>query len=93
MQVILTKDYLKTNKQFALDVMANVIQAQQMVDYMEFVQQYSSQGRYAVYANYFDAVTQKCAELTLEEWQGKLKELESFMEDHCRVMSFYVSID
>ena len=73
--------------------MANVIQAQQMVDYMEFVQQYSSQGRYAVYANYFDAVTQKCAELTLEEWQGKLKELEPFMEDHCRVMSFYVSID
>ncbi len=92
-QILATKDHLKTNKQFALDVMANVIQAQQMVDYMEFVQQYSSQGRYAVYANYFDAVTQKCAELTLEEWQGKLKELEPFMEDHCRVMSFYVSID
>lgn len=92
-QILATKDHIKTNKQFALDVMANVIKAQQTVDYMEIAQEYGSQGRYAVFANYFDAVAQICAELTLEQWQGKLNELEPFMEDHCKIMSFYVSID
>ena len=51
------------------------------------------QGQYTIYANYFDAVAQTCSELTLEDWQGKLNELEPFMKDHCRVMNFYVSID
>ena len=92
-QILATKDHLKTNKQFVLDVMANTVKAQQMVDYMVFAEQYGSQGQYAIYANYFDAVAQTCAELTLEDWQGKLNELEPFMKDHCRVMNFYVSID
>jgi len=38
-------------------------------------------------------VAQTCSELTLEQWQGKLNELEPFMEDHCKAMSFYVGID
>ena len=60
---------------------------------MKFVEQHISQGQYTVYANYFDAIAQTCAELTLEKWKDKLNELEPFMKDHCRVMNFYVSID
>ena len=92
-QILATKDHLKTNKQFVLDVMANVVESQQMINYGDFVERYGSQGQYAIYANYFDAIAQTCAELTLEDWQGKLNELEPFMKDHCRVMNFYVSID
>ena len=41
-QILATKDHLKTNKQFVLDVMTNVVKAQQMVDYMVFAEQYGS---------------------------------------------------
>ncbi len=92
-EILATKDHIKTNKQFALDVMQNVITAHETVDFTEIAQQYGSEGRYAVFANYFDAVAQTCSELTLEQWQGKLNELEPFMEDHCKAMSFYVGID
>ena len=91
--ILATKDHLKISKQFTLDVKNNTIQALQTVDYMEIAQQYGSQGQYAIYANYFDAVSEKCAELTLEEWNDKLRELEPFMKDNCMAMYFYVGID
>jgi len=92
-EILATKDHIKMNKQFALDVMQNVISAHKTIDFTEIAQQYGSEGRYAVFANYFDVVAQTCSELTLEQWQGKLNELEPFMEDHCKAMSFYVGID
>ena len=91
--ILATKDHLKTNKEFTLDVKDNVIQALQTVNYMEIAEQYGSQGQYAVYAGYFDAVAQHCADLTLEKWNDKLRELEPFMIDNCKAMTFYVSID
>lgn len=92
-QILATKDHIKTNKEFTLDVIQNVKQAQHMVDFTQIAQEYGYLGRYAVFNALFDAQAEICAELTLEKWQGKLNELEPFMEDHCMAMIFHVSID
>ena len=92
-QILATKDHLKINKEFTLDVMQNAIKSQEIVDFTQIVQEYGHLGRYAVFDALFDAQSQVCSELTLQKWQDKLNELEPFMEDHCMAMLFYVGID
>ena len=38
-----------------------------------------------------DEVIQTCVDMTIEEWQGRLVELEVYMADHCTAMQKYVS--
>jgi phosphopantetheine adenylyltransferase len=38
-----------------------------------------------------DEVIQTCVDNTLEQWQGKLHNLEQFMVEHCTAMQEYVS--
>ncbi len=92
-QILSTKDHIRTNKIFTLDVMQNAIKSQEMVDFSQIAQEYGPVGRYAVFDALFDTQAQICSELTLQKWQGKLNELEPFMEDHCMAMIFYVGID
>ena len=92
-QILATKDHLKTNKEFTLDVMKNAIKSQEMVDFTQIAQEYGSLGRYAVLDALFDTQAQVCSDLTLKKWQEQLKELEPFMTDHCMAMLFYVGID
>ncbi len=87
-QILATKDHLKINKEFTLDVMQNAIKSQEIVDFTQIVQEYGHLGRYAVFDALFDAQSQVCSELTLQKWQDKLNELEPFMEDHCMAMLF-----
>ncbi|MCH7560700.1 MAG: hypothetical protein IIC67_04925, partial [Thaumarchaeota archaeon] len=37
-----------------------------------------------------DEVIQTCVDMTIEEWQGRLVELEVYMADHCTAMQKYV---
>ena len=37
-----------------------------------------------------DKVIQTCVDMTIEEWQGRLVELEVYMADHCTAMQKYV---
>ncbi len=92
-QILATKDHIQTNKQFTMDVMTNAIKATQQVDFAQIVQVYGFEGRAAVFDRYFDELAQVCSELTIEQWQGKINDLEPFMEDHCMAMLFYVMID
>jgi len=92
-KILATKDHLKTNKEFTLDVMQNAIKARETVDFAQIAQEYGPLGRSAMFNALFDAQAQICSELTLQKWQDKLNELEPFMEDHCLAMIFYVGID
>ena len=38
-----------------------------------------------------DKVIQTCVDMTIEEWEGRLVELEVYMADHCSAMQEYVS--
>ena len=92
-KILATKDYLKTNKEFTLDVMQNAIKAREMIDFAQIAQEYDHLGRSAMFNALFDEQAQICSELTLQKWQDKLNELKPFMEDHCMAMIFYVGID
>jgi len=37
-----------------------------------------------------DDVIEKCIDLTLDQWQGKLGNLEQFMTENCQAMNNYV---
>lgn len=69
-QLLATKEHIKTNKQFTLDVMENARQTTQ------------DSGADSA---------QKCRELTLEQWQGRLGNLDEFMIEHCNAMITYLS--
>ena len=92
-EILATKQHIQTNKEFALDVMNNAITAQQKVDYEKIVQEFGHLGRYAIFDALFDEQARVCADLTLNTWNDKLRELEPFMEDHCIAMLFHVGID
>jgi hypothetical protein len=68
--LLATKDDIKTNKQFALDVMENARQAVQ---------------------NGTANPEQVCADMTIQQWEGRLENLDAFMIDHCNAMIQYVS--
>lgn len=68
--LLATKDSIRTNKQFTLDVMENARQAIQ---------------------NATANPEQTCAQMTTEQWEGRLQNLDAFMIDHCNAMIQYVS--
>ena len=38
-----------------------------------------------------DKVVQTCVDMTSDHWQGKLRDLDQFMVEHCTAMQEYVS--
>jgi len=36
-------------------------------------------------------ITAKCVDLTIDQWSGKLGNLEQFMTENCQAMNDYVS--
>ena len=68
--ILATKEHIKTNKQFTLDVMENA--------------------RTALESQESDAI-QTCTNLTVEQWTGKLGNLDEFMTEHYTTMIDYLS--
>jgi glyoxylase-like metal-dependent hydrolase (beta-lactamase superfamily II) len=68
--LLATKDDIRTNKQFALDVMENARLAIQ---------------------NGTANPEELCAEMTIQQWEGRLDNLDAFMIDHCGAMVQHVS--
>ena len=68
--LLATKDDIRTNKQFALDVMENARQAIQ---------------------NGTANPEETCVQMTTQQWEGRLQNLDAFMTDHCNAMIQYVS--
>ena len=92
-EILATTDHVKTNKEFTLDVLENAITAMQTVDFNEIAMEYGGQSSSAVFDAYLDKLANTCADLTIEQWDGKLHALEVFMEDNCSAMVFHVFID
>ena len=68
-EILVTKDHIKTNKEFTLDVMNNAAE-------VALEQELSNQSEY-------------CRQITIQNWQGKLDNLETFMTEHCNAMIGY----
>ena len=92
-QILGTPEDVKTNKEFTLDVLNNTLQGFQTWDFMEFGQQYGSEGMLTVFSKYIDAVKNTCIDLTLEKWEDRLDDVSVFVEGNCDSMFFYAFID
>jgi len=92
-QILGTPEDVKTNKEFTLDVLDNTLQGFQTWDFMEFGQQYGSEGMLTVFSKYIDAVKNTCVDLTLEKWEDRLNDVGVFVEGNCDSMFFYAFID
>jgi len=92
-EILATTDHVKTNKEFTMAVLENSMTALQTVDFNEIVQEYGSLGSAAVFDAYIDTLARTCADLTMEQWDGRLHDVGVFMEDNCSAMVFHVFID
>ena len=92
-EILATTDHVKTNKEFTMNVLENSITALQTVDFNEIAQENSSLELAGIFDVYLDTLARTCADLTLEQWDGRLHNLEVFMEDNCTAMVFHVFID
>ena len=91
-EILATTDHVKTSKEYTMNVLENAGMAFQTVDFNEIAQEYG-QGTIAGVVAYIDALTQTCADLTMEQWDGKLDNLGIFMEGHCSEMVLHVFLD
>ena len=92
-EILATIDHVKTSKEYTLDVLENAATAFQTVDFNQIAQEYGSLGLAGMFDVYIDTLARTCADLTIEQWDGRLPELEVFMEDNCTAMVFHVFID
>jgi len=92
-EILATTDHVKTTKDYTMNVLENAGTAFQTVDFNEIVQQYGSQVTVEAFVAYLDTLTQTCADLTMEEWDGKLDNLGIFVEGHCSEMVLHLMLD
>jgi glyoxylase-like metal-dependent hydrolase (beta-lactamase superfamily II) len=92
-EILATTDHVETNKEFTMNVLENTNTAFQTVDFNEIAQENPSLGMIEVFGVYLDTLTTTCADLTMEQWDGKLHNLGVFMEDNCSAMVMHVMID
>ena len=89
-----TKQHISEYKQFTNDVLNNTYAAFEKVSFDEIAQQQGPDaGAYEMFDAYLDALAASCAQDTIEQWDGKLHGLETFMEDNCVTMSLYAMLD
>lgn len=92
-EILATTDHVETNKEFTMNVLENTNTAFQTVDFNKIAQENSSLGTMGIFGVYLGTLTSTCADLTMEQWDGKLHDLEVFMEDNCSAMVMHVMID
>ena len=92
--ILATKQHISEYKQFTNNVLNNSLAALEKVSFTDIVQQQGSEyDGYAVFDQYLDALAVSCAQDTIEQWDGKLNGLETFMEDNCLTMILYATLD
>ena len=92
-QIFGIPDDVSLNKEYVMSVKENAMQALQTVDFMEFANQYGSDGFYAIFENYLDSLKQSCADTTISQWQDRLHSVGYFTKDDCQKMLFHLMID
>ena len=89
-----TKQHISEYKQFTNDVLNNSFAALEKISFEEIAQQQGPDADgYAMFDAYLDALAVSCAQDTIEQWDGKLNGLETFMEDNCLTMTLYATLD
>ena len=91
--ILATTEHVETNKEFTMNVLANTIAGFQTVDFGKIAQENPSLSQTEMFGVYLGEITARCAESTIEQWDGKLHNLEVFMEDNCSAMVMHVMID
>ena len=92
-EILATTEHVETNKEFTMNVLDNTIAGFQTVDFGQITQENPSLSSTEIFGLYLDAITKTCAVSTMEQWDGKLHNLEVFMDDNCSAMVMHVMID
>jgi len=93
-RILGTKQHITEYKQFTNDVLNNTYAAFGKVNFEEIaLQQGPDADTYEMFDAYIDALAASCTQDTIEQWDGKLHGLETFMEDNCTTMSIYAMLD
>jgi glyoxylase-like metal-dependent hydrolase (beta-lactamase superfamily II) len=78
-----TREDVEIQKQYVLDMRANAAQALQTVDFFAIAQETGFENLWLLFDTYLDAVSEECAQLTLDSWAGRLGGAEVFTASHC----------
>jgi glyoxylase-like metal-dependent hydrolase (beta-lactamase superfamily II) len=89
-----TKQHVSEYKRFTNDVLNNAYAAFSKISFEDIAQQQGPDAdAYMMFDAYIDALAVSCAQDTIEQWDGKLHGLETFMEDNCTTMAIYAMLD
>lgn len=88
-----TRDDVKTQHEYILDVQANAAASFQKVDFFAVAQQTGFENQWLLFDTYLDAVAQECTNLTLQKWGNRLGGADIFTFDHCWVTAESLRID
>ena len=78
-----TREDVELQKEYLLDMRANALTALQTTDFMAIGAQTGFENPWLLFDVYFDALTQTCADLTIEKWGGVLAGVDVNTKGHC----------
>ena len=88
-----TRADVETQKAYIADVGANAAEALRSVDFMAIAQEIGFENVELLLDRYLDAVTQRCADLTVPKWVSRLGGADVFTFDHCHMLMQSIRID
>lgn len=88
-----TREDVEVAYEFARDVQANALEALQTTDFMAIAQEVGFENQWRLFDEYLDAVSQSCADATLETWRDRLGGAEVFTFSHCWTMMESLRVD
>jgi glyoxylase-like metal-dependent hydrolase (beta-lactamase superfamily II) len=88
-----TREDVEIQQEYILDIQANAIQALQTVDFFAIAQETGFANSWLLFDTYLDAVSQECADLTLDKWLGQLGGADIWTFQQCYVVAESLRID
>ena len=78
-----TREDVEVQKSYMSDIVANAAQALKSVDFYAIAKKTGYANTSLLFDTYLDAVTQKCADLTVPKWVDQLGGVDVWTGDHC----------
>ena len=88
-----TRKDVEVQNAYMKDIVANAGAALQSVDFSAIAQETGYENTSLLFDTYLDAVTQKCADLTIPNWVDRLGGADVWTGDHCYAVIMSLRID
>ncbi|NJN81757.1 MAG: hypothetical protein HC802_05345 [Caldilineaceae bacterium] len=78
-----TREDVEIQREYVMDMVANATQALQTVDFFAIGMEVGFENQWLLFESYLNALTDMCADLTLEKWGDQLGGADIFTPSHC----------